>query len=390
MSRVLILGDAGAHTGFARVNEEVGNRLVTEYGHDVHCLAVNYRGDYWPTAMKLYVPTKLDPTDALGHSRVVEMLGEVLPDAIIINNDPAVVLDYLAGNRFDTTRDLIKYGHIGAYLPIDGYNNPPVWNEMRTVLTQVAMTKFGQAAMPGSRLIYHGVDTKKYHPSPKAEAKRALGFDPKRFLILRVDKNSIRKNYADSWRALRPVLRKHSNIDVHFHCLPITADGVNLKAFISRDSDIRDRVSFSPKLTGFTGWSEDAMQLLYSAADLFISTSMGEGFGLTLAEALACGTPVVAQNVSAIPEVVGPGGVLIDSSRPFAVPMGQDQMLPDIEGFTEAIERLYLSRGERRRLGEAGREHVERSFSWDEAARGFDQLITELATPSVPQEEPNA
>jgi glycosyltransferase involved in cell wall biosynthesis len=236
--------------------------------------------------------------------------------------------------------------------------------------------------------VYHGVDSKTFTPRHKKEAKKALGFDPDRFLVLRVDKNSLRKNYADSWRAMRPLLRKYRDIDLHFHCLPNEPrDGINIRAFISRDEDIRDRVSFSNDIGGFTGWSEDSLVNLYSAADIFLSTSMGEGFGLTIAEALACGTPVVAQNVSAITEIVGPGGILIDPARPFTVPMGQEQMLPDVDGFTREIEHLYLAGGVRRKLAIAGREHVERSFSWDVAARRFHELISELAEASVPQEE---
>lgn len=389
MVRALFFSDAGAHTGFARVTEEIGNRLVTQYGDDVHCLAVNYRGDYWPSNIKMYVPTALDPTDIYGRSRYVEMIDKVDPDVIVMINDPDVIIRHLVDNPFDTERILLKARPLLLYLPIDGYNSPPAWEALATVSKRVAMCKFGQDAMPGSELVYHGVDTVGYKPQNKKDAKRAMGFDPERFLILRVDKNSIRKNYADSWRALRPLLRKYTDIDVHFHCLPNSSDGINIRAFISRDEDIRDRVSFSRDLGGFTGWSDAQMSSLYSAADLFISTSMGEGFGLTIAEALACGTPVIAQNVSSITEVVGPGGILIEPARPFTVPMGQEQMLPDVDAFTREIEHLYLAGGVRRKLGIAAREHVERSFSWDTAAREFHRLITELADASVRQEEPN-
>lgn len=389
MPRILWLGDAGSHTGFAKVTEEIGNRLVTDYGHDIHCLAVNWRGDYWPTAMKFYLPTALNQADIYGRSRYVEMLDKVRPDAVVMVNDPDVIIRHLIDNPWDTERALLRYGRLLTYLPIDGYNSPPAWDALSTIAKRVAMCKFGQDAMPGSELVYHGVDVKTFVPQNKKDAKRTLGFNPDRFLILRVDKNSLRKNYADSWRALRPLLRKYSDIDVHFHCQPNAADGINIRAFISRDEDIRDRVSFSRDLGGFTGWGDDQMALLYSAADLFISTSMGEGFGLTIAEALAAGTPVIAQNVSSITEVVGPGGILIDPERPFTVPMGQEQMLPDIAAFTKEIEHLYLAGGVRRKLAIAGREHVERSFSWDVAAREFHRLITELVGASVPQEEPD-
>jgi len=387
VAKVLWLGDAGAHTGFAKVTEEIGNRLVQTFGHDVHCLAVNWRGDYWPTSLKMYMPTSKVQHDIYGRSRYVEMLDLIKPDVIVMVNDPDVIIRHLVDNPWDTERALLRYGRLLTYLPIDGYHNPPAWEALGNIAKRVAMTKFGQDSMPGSELVHHGVDSTTYSPQNKKDAKRQLGFDPDRFLILRVDKNSLRKNYADSWRALRPILRKYADIDVHFHCLPNADDGINIRAFISGDEDIRDRLSFSRDLGGFTGWGDSQMASLYSAADLFISTSMGEGFGLTIAEALACGTPVIAQNVSAITEVVGPGGVVLDPARPFTVPMGQEQMLPDIDAFTKEIEHLYLAGGVRRKLGIAGREHVERSFSWDTAAQRFHTLILELAGASAPQEE---
>ena len=388
MTKVLFLADAGAHTGFAKVTESIGNRLVDDYGMDVSCLAVNYRGDYWPTKMKLYVPTMLDKMDIYGKGRFIEMLGTIEPDVVVILNDPAIILQFLIDNPFDPDRILLRYRPLLTYIPVDGYNMPPAWEILDKVSMRVAMSKFGQDSMPGSKLVHHGVDTKTFTPMNKKEAKKALGMDPKRFLILRVDKNSIRKNYADTWRAVRPLMRKYPDIDVHFHCHSNTMDGVSLKAYTSLDEDIRDRLTFSKDLGPFTGWPEEQMRVLYSAADLFISTSYGEGFGLTIAEALACGTPVVAQNVSAIPEVVGPGGVLIDPDRPWTAPQGQEQMLPNIPRFTEEIERLYHAGGVRRRLGEAGREHVERSFSWDEAAKQFATLITKLETSDSQEEQP--
>jgi glycosyltransferase involved in cell wall biosynthesis len=110
-----------------------------------------------------------------------------------------------------------------------------------------------------------------------------------------------------------------------------------------------------------------------------VSTSRGEGFGLTLAESLACEVPVIAQNCSAIPEVVGPGGKLIEPGPPITVPFGQDQRLPNIEAFTEATEYAYLHRRWRRETGRAGREHVIRSFQWDDAAAKFHEYIEVLA-----------
>jgi glycosyltransferase involved in cell wall biosynthesis len=54
---------------------------------------------------------------------------------------------------------------------------------------------------------------------------------------------------------------------------------------------------------------------LYSAADVLLACSMGEGFGIPVIEAQACGTPVIVSNFSAQPELVGDGW-LVDG-QPF-------------------------------------------------------------------------
>jgi glycosyltransferase involved in cell wall biosynthesis len=83
--------------------------------------------------------------------------------------------------------------------------------------------------------------------------------------------------------------------------------------------------------------------------------------------------------VSAIPEVVGPGGILLGPAGLNTVPSGEDQWLPDVDAFTGALEKLYAGRGMRRDLGRAGHEHVTKTFNWDAATASFDEYIKALA-----------
>lgn len=389
MARLLLISDAGAHSGFATVAHSIFERLVADYGYDVSVIAANYRGDFWPTNLKLYMPPQ---GDIYGQSRFIELVGKLMPEAIIFINDPAVVMNALLNNSFDPDRVLwrgIQNGDatyrppILAYLPVDGYGNPRSWDVLSQRVTRIAMSKFGQEAMPEAPVVWHGVDTAIFKPRDKREAKAALGFDPDRFLVLRVDKNSIRKDYPSTWKALRPVLRAHPDIDVHFHCLPISNDGYNLHAVAWNDEDIRDRLTFSPDIGGFTGWSTENLATLYAAADVFVSTSWGEGFGLTLLEAMACGTPVVATDCSAITEVVGPGGILVPSSRRISMPMGQDQCLPYIEGFTAAIDKLYRRPALRAQLAVAALAQAQ-TLSWDIAASLMNKHITAAIAAAIP------
>ncbi len=393
MAKVLWFGDAGCHTGLARVTHSIGERLVRDYGHDISVMAFNYRGDYWPTSLKLFRPNTIVDTDIWGMSRVIEMLAKIEPDVVVMNHDAPMLLSFLFENRWDPDKILLKYRPIITYIPIDGHNLPPIWPRVLGEVTDViAMSKFGQAQYPGSHMVYHGADTTTFYPvsrerpitlstgatvRSKRECKEAFNYDPDGFLVLRVDKNSGRKDFASTWKALVPVMKRHTDIQVHFHTEPRNMQsGVLLNVLFEREASIKKRF-FTPDLhNSYIGWDESDLNALYNAADLFVSTSRGEGFGLTIEESLAAGVPVVAQNVSAIPEVVGPGGILLEPEREITVPSGQDLWLADIGAFTEAIEHLYSAGGVRRKLGEAGREHVS-GFSWDFAAARFNDRIVE-------------
>jgi glycosyltransferase involved in cell wall biosynthesis len=106
----------------------------------------------------------------------------------------------------------------------------------------------------------------------------------------------------------------------------------------------------------FPGYVPDEeLPLWYNAATVFVYPSLYEGFGMPPLEALACGTPVVVSNASALPEAVGDAGVLV---RPDAV-----------DEWAQALERLLDDAALRAELGARGRAHAAR-FSWERAAAG--------------------
>jgi glycosyltransferase involved in cell wall biosynthesis len=94
---------------------------------------------------------------------------------------------------------------------------------------------------------------------------------------------------------------------------------------------------------------DDELPDYYSLADVYVSSSLMEGFGLTLAEALACETPVVAFEAGSVAEVMGPGGILVPPRNSAAL--------------ADAISTLLQNPEQRRGLGKIGREHVVNAFS---------------------------
>lgn len=106
--------------------------------------------------------------------------------------------------------------------------------------------------------------------------------------------------------------------------------------------------STSVKVTGYVDDSD--LPALYSGADVFVYPSLYEGFGFPVAEAMACGTPVVTSNVSSLVEVAGEAGVLVDPGSTTEIASG--------------IKRAYQQRTRLIPLGIA----QAAKFSWAEAA----------------------
>jgi glycosyltransferase involved in cell wall biosynthesis len=92
----------------------------------------------------------------------------------------------------------------------------------------------------------------------------------------------------------------------------------------------------------------------YGGASCFVYPSLFEGFGLPLAEAMACGTPVIGANRTALPELVGDAGLLVDPES--------------VDAIAAAVTRVLTDRD---LAGDLGRRGLERSrrYSWAETAR---------------------
>ncbi|MBU4349103.1 glycosyltransferase family 4 protein [bacterium] len=114
----------------------------------------------------------------------------------------------------------------------------------------------------------------------------------------------------------------------------------------------------------FTGFiSEKEMPMVISAASLFVFPSLYEGFGIPPLEAMACGTPVVASNISSIPEVVGDAALLFD---PY-----------NINEMASAIYRAITDKNLRQELVQKGFERVKK-YSWENTAKEILGVFEEV------------
>ena len=408
--RLLVYGHH-SHTGFGIVTEQLCARFVAA-GVDVRVIAVNHRGEpvrgdmagrVWPAslygqpfggnwssaAITGAAWRKLDPSD------------DWKPDMVLVISDVSGMIGHLPPHGFDDAWKSLPVFH---YCPIEGDNLSVGWRTLWGLCHPVAMSDYGQRVISehiGRAVprIYHGVDTDTFRPVSFAEplvindkrlrsrddCKRQFGIDPERLVILRTDRNVVRKFYPALFTSFVEIARQVPNVDLVLHCQPFDNEGTNLVEDLARmPEDVRGRVKFTEAHDTFKGLSAEALVALVNAADLTVSTTGGEGFGLTLAESLACEVPVVVTDWAADAEVAGPGGVLVpplidrygDVVR-YHSQFGMDWATPDPRGFVAPVVDLLTHRKRREALGRAGRLHVKRSFSWDEAARQFLTLFEE-------------
>lgn len=303
------------------------------------------------------------------------------------------------------------------YVPIEGSGLPLDWATIYEHVTPVAMAEFGQAQLEALLerpvdLAPHGVSEAFRPVSPadpgtfrgKSVASRetaketiALGLGRPdiagKTWVLRTDRYIFRKNYPAFFRIMGPLLEADPSLICVVHTTPVDDTGQGtIWQLISRMPGaqlVRTQMAGGTPaavwehpqviLTGahdsFRGFSDDEMSVLYNAADLVVSPTMAEGFGLCLAESMAVGTPVVSTDYSAVSEVVGPGGILAPVAYPITNAYAHEWGLVDETSFRDSVRWLLAHAAKRREMGAAGRRHVAR-YTWTAAVDVFDRLLT--------------
>lgn len=157
-----------------------------------------------------------------------------------------------------------------------------------------------------------GVDHEQFKLTDKTSARAMLSelpsvqFPASIFTLLYVGSELPRKNLSVLFEAL--AILKQQNIE--FQLLKVGSAGADRwrNQTLRRLNELKllDNVVFTGKV------SDDHLALLYSASDLFITTSLLEGFGLPALEAMACGAPVVCSNAGSLPEITGESALLVD------------------------------------------------------------------------------
>lgn len=376
--KVLIVSDSPLlDTGFGRVARELGTGL-TAFGYPVTALGWFHQNNDRLVPFRV-IPTDLSTpehaqADVYGQLSYDRVVARVKPDLVITVGDEWMVKHIAARPR--------QHKLVG-YVPIDSIPVSTSWAKTFAKFDKlVAFTQFGKAGLVNAMgaewadridVVPHGVDVDTFRPLPDRRACRGLISDAAGFIVGCVARNNPRKNLPRLLKVFRQFLRPSTTcnacgnvvfakVDACVQCRSQDVahfgpkdDAILYLHAVANDvagHDLHELV-YRQGLVGRVGLPDDAMDVgkgvsdtrlneLYNAFDVFALPTMGEGWGLPIAEAMSAGLPVLVTDYSGHVEFVRGAGELINVSdfETCKATLGE-RAIVDIFDFVVKLDRFY-------------------------------------------------
>jgi glycosyltransferase involved in cell wall biosynthesis len=231
---------------------------------------------------------------------------------------------------------------------------PSLLNRVKKIITpsnyakQTILEHYKQAAGK-TEVVYNGVNHKFFYSRNRTEIETVKKeYHLKKPFVLYVGTLSAHKNtkgLLKAWQSLPKSV--HKEIDL------VIAGKPNPNIVHPKDGVSLESIRF----IGYV--AKENLPVLYSAAELFVFPSFHEGFGLPVMEAMACGTPAVTSNATALKEIAGPS-VTVD-------PHSTDDL-------RNAILELICSPSQRKKMSDEGINWASR-FTWEKTAGKVWQIL---------------
>jgi glycosyltransferase involved in cell wall biosynthesis len=240
---------------------------------------------------------------------------------------------------------------------------PRLARRVRSILTVSQFSKnriaeICRVPLDKIHVVHNGVDPR-FRPTTAEEIAVARAkFNLPESYVLCVGSLEPRKNLPRLLEAWQKVLSGQLNPNQQVNPKLVLV-GTTAAVFASA------KLAASAESVVLTGYVPDEMlPALYSGAAAFVYPSLYEGFGLTVLEAMACGTPVICSSTTSLPEVAGDSALLVDPN--------------DVAAISQAIQNLLTDEPLRNSLRSRGLARAQQ-FTWDRAADETWQVLKNAA-----------
>jgi glycosyltransferase involved in cell wall biosynthesis len=208
--------------------------------------------------------------------------------------------------------------------------------------------------------------------------------DPNAFLVVNVNRNLPRKDLPRCILAFREFRKRVPNSVLYLHCEPkeYGIDLIRCCRMLGVNSTGREVMFPEGMRLADGGFPVEALNNVYNMADAFLTTTLGEGWGLTITEAMCAGTPVVGPNNSSIPEILGADGDrgYVYESSDLIWSDGAYRPLARVEQIAGKLYECYEQRGSARQQQIVGRAlQFAREHTWQQVCQKWLALFDRVS-----------
>ena len=368
--KVLMLCDFACTTGFAQVAHNIVEQLFKEkeLSYKIDIIAINYFGD--PNKWQKYYPQiRLFPAmvndknkDPFGRQKYLDfyMTGDY--DLTFILQDTFNLIDLChvrqTGN-INLSKDKKKVPKLILYFPIDSSPKKRWVNDVIATADQsIVYTKYGyeevlkvNEKMTHLLISPHGTNIDHFNVINESETKQFRqeyypNASQNKFLITNVNRNQHRKDLPSTLKGYKLYRdRYNTNSFLYLHCM--NKDVGHDLHDIAQQLGLRKDIDYMipEKMTDLK-----TINLIYNSSDCVVTTTHGEGWGLSITEAMATKTPVIAHNVTSVPEIFDGSkrGWPVNSNGTVFNILDNNRERPqiDIEHFAQVIDEVRLKADE--------------------------------------------
>lgn len=388
MAKILWYGDACCNTGFARVTHSVLEHLAKE--HEVHVLGLNYSGDPHDYPFKVYPASNVHCGDRFGIPRIPEILNKVKPDVFICLQD--IWICNQVWERCQFLKDELKFKFV-CYFPIDSeayfgdmLRNIPHW-DMAITFTINCAHRILKHGVEATRLgvLPHGVDTGKFSPIPRDEARDALGLPKDKFIVLNANRNQPRKRVDLTIQTFAKFAADKPDTMLYLH-MGAKDMGWDVIPLFNREMEkqgldpAKRLVLTSTELNYMAAPPDEMLNRIYNACDVGINTADGEGWGLVTFEHASCRKPQVVPNHTACADIWEEAALLTDiATWVVDKDLGVERGLINVDHAVQNLNELYYNKETYDEVAEACFTVTQRrEYRWEHVASGFSHAVKDL------------
>jgi glycosyltransferase involved in cell wall biosynthesis len=384
--------------GYARVANKLTNHLASLPGIEVVYFAFGNHKDcqindrFIDPRIRFLDAMELDPNAGAGcgDNAILPSIINEKPDVLFIYHDMNVVKDVL--DKIPTEHmPLKKYIYLDIVYPwqngdifetLKKHNFDHIWTFLDT-WTRHMVDDLNFDPMGVSTMV-HGIDFERFVEISHREAKVEIGFKPDDYLVVNMNRNSARKMWDTTIKAFLEFLKREQmnpRIKLFCGCLLYFHRGTDIMMTLKSEC-MRQGMDFDRVSKQHVFYNANPLKLpdaivntIYNAGDVGLSTTRGEGFGLTPVEHMYLNRPQIVTGIPPLKETMGPYAHFVEPKVWVRIgemePHDGEIALCDYRDFADHLQYCFKNPDE---LPNA-QDYLKEKYSWDHMYKALDEVF---------------